>query len=68
MTFEELWTKVQGLPDTAMMQVPGVLSAETKRRLAKNTPEKVAQIVRQAIEEVNHGSIEPLDTLIKKRL
>lgn len=68
MTFEELWTKVQGLPDTAMAQVPGTLSEATKRRLARKTPEEIGKIVIDAIEEVNRGSVAPLDELIKRRL
>lgn len=68
MTFEELWTRVQGLPNTAKIQVPGVLSAATKKKLTKYSPEEVAVIVLAAIEEVNRGSVEPLDELIRKRL
>ena len=68
MTFDELWTRVQGLPDTAKLQVPGVLSAATKKKLAKMTSEDVSKVVLAAIEEVNRGSVTPLDELIKKRL
>ena len=68
MTDELLWTRVQGLPDTAKLQVPGVLSAATKKKLTKMTPEDVSKIVLAAIEEVNRGSVTPLDELIKKRL
>jgi len=68
MTFDELWTRVQGLPDTAKLQVPGVLSETTKRKLEKRSPEDVSIIVLAAIEEVNHGSVKPLDELIKNRL
>ncbi len=68
MTFEEVWTRVQGLPDTAMAQVPEALSDKTKRRLAQKTPEEISKIVFEAVEEVNHGSIEPLDILINRRL
>ena len=68
MTFEDAWRQVEGLPDTAMVQVPGVLSQDTKRKLARKTPAEIKEIVEQAIEEVNHGSVAPLDELIKKRL
>ncbi len=68
MTFEELWTRVQGLPDTAKMQVPNTLSAATKKKLTKMTSEDVSKVVLAAIEEVNRGSVTPLDELIKKRL
>lgn len=68
MTFEELWSKVQDLPDTAMVQVPGTLKEETKKKLSRKSPEQIKEIVEAAIEEVNHGSVEPLDTLIRNRL
>ena len=68
MSFDELWAEVQGLPDTAKIQVPGTLSEVTKKKLSRKTPEEVAAIVTAAIDEVNHGSVEPLENLIKKRL
>lgn len=68
MTFEELWEQVSGLPDTAKMQVPRVLSDPTKKKLCKYSPDEVSRIVHSAIEEVNSGSVEPLDELLKKRL
>ena len=68
MTFDELWVRVQGLPDTAKLQVPNVLSESTKKKLAKKTPEEVTEIVQQAIAEVNHGSVKPLDELIRNRI
>lgn len=71
MSFEELWLRVKErrvLPDTAIVQVPGTLSEATKKKLARKTSEEVEKIVLAAIEEVNHGSVEPLDILIKKRL
>jgi hypothetical protein len=48
--------------------VPKVLSKETKKRLEKLKPEEVSVIVAQAIDEVNQGSVVPLDELIRKRL
>ena len=63
MTFDELWAQVKGLPDTAMVQVPLVLSTTTKKKLERKTPEEVA-----AIDEINHGSITPLDELINSRM
>lgn len=68
MTFEELWEQVSGLPDTAKMQVPGALSESTKKRLEKKSPAEIGRIVAQAIEEVNRGSIKPLDELIRGRI
>lgn len=68
MTFDEMWDQVQGLPDTAMIQVPEVLKEDTKKKLSRKTPEDVAEIVRQAVTEIDHGSVEPLDMLVKRRL
>lgn len=68
MTFEELWRDVQGLPDTAKLQVPGTLSESTKKTLARMKPEEVAAIAASAIGEVNRGSIKPLDELIRERI
>lgn len=71
MTFEELWLRVKAmntLPHTAIVQIPSVLSDETKRKLSRTTPEEVAVIVKVAIREVNNGSVEPLDELIRERI
>lgn len=56
------------MPDTAIVQVPAILSERTKKKLAKLTPEEVGQIISEAIEDVNHGSVLPLDVLIHRRL
>ena len=68
MTFDELWAQVKGLPETAMIQVPLVLKVSTKKKIGRKTPEEVAAIVAVAIDEINHGSITPLDELINSRL
>jgi hypothetical protein len=52
----------------AIAQVSKVLSKETKKRLEKLKPDEVSAIVTQAIDEVNQGSVVPLDELIRKRL
>ena len=68
MSFDKLWTQVKGFPDTAMMQVPLVLTASTKKKLERKTPEEIEQIASAAIEEINHGSITSLDERINRRL
>ena len=68
MTFDELWKQVKGLPDTAMIQVPAVLSSTTKKRLTMKSPEEVGRIIFAAIEEINRGSVETVDALVRKRL
>ena len=68
MSLDELWARVKGLPDTAMMQVPLVLTISTKKKYERKIPEEIEQIVSAAIEEINHGSITSLDELINRRL
>ena len=68
MTFDELWKEISDLPEMAKIQVPGILSESTKRKLARKKPEEVRQIVTAAIDEVNHGSVEPLDRIIRKKI
>ncbi len=64
--FEELWKRVEGIPEGAKKQIPGDLSDRTKRKLEKLSPEKVSEIVNRAFEEINRGSVEGIDTLIRK--
>lgn len=68
MTFDELWKQVKGLPDTAMAQVPIVLSEDTKKRLCEKTPEEIAELVLSAASEIDHGSIESVDELVRRKL
>lgn len=68
MTFDELWKQVKGLPDTAMAQVPIVLSEDTKKKLCKKTPVEIAEIVLSAVDQINHGSIESVDELVRRKL
>lgn len=51
-----------------MIQIPEVLSSVTKKRLCKFSPEEVTAIVTAAIEDVDHGSLKPLDELIRNRI
>lgn len=71
MTFEEYWSEVEKLkvlPQMAIVQLPASLSDYTKKRLMKLKPEETAKLINTAIEEVNRGSIESIDSLVKKRL
>lgn len=71
MTFEELWKKISELkvlPDTAIQQVPHVLSDATKKKLSRKTAEEAIKILREAIEEIDHGSVQTVDALVRKRL
>ena len=71
MSFDELWNKVEEtgvLPNTAIYQIPGLLSDEVKNKLRRKKPEEVARLVSAAVEEVNGGSVDRLENLIRKRL
>ena len=71
MTFEGYWAeveKVKMLPQMAISQLPGVLNKETKEKLMRMTPEETVKLLNIAIEEINHGSVESIDSLVRKRL
>lgn len=71
MTFEEYWVEIEKLkvlPNTAIRQLPSSLSAETKKRLIKKQPEVTVEILRVAIEKINAGSVESIDSLVRKKL
>ena len=71
MIFEDYWLEVEQLkvlPSMAIDQTPISLSAATKKKLMKRKPEETARMIHTAIEEVNHGSVESIDSLLKKRL
>ena len=68
MTFDELWKIVPGISRTAMNQVPDALSPDTKRRLEQYSPFEIGAIVRSAINDIEHGSIETLNDLVIKQL
>ncbi len=71
MTFEEYWVGVEELgvfSNTAIKQLPLSLSGETKRKLKKLSPEETVEILEAVIDEVNHGSVERIDSLVRKKL
>ena len=71
MTFEEYWVEIEKLkvlPQMAIQQLPSSLSASTKRKLMKRLPEESVEILRVAIDQVNRGSVESIDRLVKRML
>lgn len=71
MTFEEYWgevEKLKALPGMAIQQLPSSLSATTRKRLMKREPEETARLINTAIEEIDRGSVESIDSLVRKRL
>ncbi len=68
MSFDDVWREVKNLPETAKIQIPNVLFEATKQWLGRQSLEDVAAIVTVVIDEVNHGSVVPLNESIQKRL
>ena len=68
---EEIYKAANGaLPNMAKILLPPALSEQTKRKILrkKKSPEEMAQIFVSAIDEINHGSIETVDTLVRRSL
>lgn len=71
MTFEEYWAevgKLNALPELAIKQISSSLSAEAKTRLMKLKTEETVIILKAAIEQVNRGSVESVDSLVKRQM
>ena len=71
MTFEDYWEeigKLKVLPGMAIKQIPSSLSPETKQRMMKKEPVETVEILKTAIDEINHGSVESIDSLVRKKL
>lgn len=71
MTFEEYWAdveKLKVLSNIAIKQLPSSLSEETKRRLMKKCSVETVELLSAAIEIVNRGSVESIDSLVRKKL
>lgn len=69
MTFEELLTeacKSAHLPDMARILLPSALSEKTKKMVLKLSPEEFGRVLSKAIETINRGSIESVDTLVRR--
>lgn len=71
MTFEEYWAEVEklkALPQMAIQQLPSSLSVNTKIRLMKKRPEETVEMLNIVIDQVNRGSVESIDCLVKRIL
>lgn len=69
MTFDKYWVEVEKLrvlPQMAIKQLPSSLSMETKKRLLKLKPDVTVELLNTVIEQVNSGSVESIDSLVKK--
>lgn len=57
-------------PNTAVYEIPQILSDETKQQVLNSNMQvqELTALFLSAINEINHGSIESLDSLIQNRL
>ena len=71
MSFEELLDQactVAGLPNTARLQLPTVLSDETQKMMIRLSPETVGIALKRAVDAVNNGATESVDSLVQEAL
>ncbi|MBQ9208905.1 MAG: hypothetical protein IJ149_04895 [Oscillospiraceae bacterium] len=71
MTFDELLDqacKSARLPEMARLLLPSTLSEGTKNMILKLTPEELGRILKSAIDQIDHGSVETVDALVRKAL
>jgi hypothetical protein len=71
MTFDDLWDEIKkqkALPNTAIFQIPSIISDDTKKKLEEIGTEDSIRIIREALNEIDHGSIQTVDTLVRERL
>ncbi len=67
MAFEDYWLgvdKLKALPGMVIQQLPSSLLSETKKRLMKRRSEEAVELLRVAIEDVNRGSVESIDSSV----
>ena len=71
MTFDELMDAAcesATLPNMARILLPSTLSGETKKTVMKLKPEELGIILKDAIDQIDSGSVESVDTLVRKAL
>ena len=71
MDFEELLERAcesANLPEMARILLPSTLSEETKKLVLKLEPEEFGAILKAAIDQINQGSVETVDVLVRKAL
>ena len=56
------------LPEMERIQLTNALSVDTKEMLLKLPTEEVGVVLSSAIDAVNHGSIKPIDKLVREQL
>lgn len=71
MTFDELMDiacKSARLPNMARILLPSTLSDSTKKAVVNLEPEELGSILKDAIDQIESGSVESVDALVRKAL
>lgn len=71
MSFEDLLNqtcKSAHLPEMERILLPSTLSEETKKLVLMLEPEAFGAILKAAIDQINQGSVETVDALVRKAL
>lgn len=71
MTFEELMDKACSLTDFPEMEgilLPSTLSEETKEKVLKLSLGRMGSILKNTIDQINHGSIESVGAMMRRTL
>ena len=71
MSFEDLLdqaSKSARIPEMSRILLPSTLSEETKKLVLKLEPEAFGAILKAAIDQINQGSVETVDVLVRKAL
>jgi len=71
MTFDELMDAAcdsAALPNMARILLPSTLSGETKKAVMQLKPEELWIILKDAIDQIDNGSVESVDTLVRKQI
>ena len=66
--FLDLACKRLGLSDMARILLPSTLSDETKKTAIRLSPEEFGIILKSAINKIDHGSVETVDRLVRRKM
>ena len=68
-SFEEyIEQMVDQIPEEARQMLPKILSKNIQQRMMLFPPSYVANVINEAINEINRGSIERIENLIAKKI
>ena len=64
----EIACRSAGLPNMARILLPSTLSDETKKKVMELPPDMLGDILKMAIDQIEHGSVESVDALVRKQI